>query len=171
MSQHPKWIEDQLRAGNAPADITAEVMLDFLREQGLRFAFSGGIESDEYAPETCFRAGTQEVPSRGMTLLYDVVRGWAIERAARVARQRWITATQGFASVTFPVSWERMVLLAVIDYIAETGPDAKIQAAIAVAYMDGARVGANPVTDAEIEQARELARFMRGESSLIKGVG
>lgn len=168
MSQDTGWIEEQLRAGNAPPEITGELMRDFLQAQHLRFAFPGGVMGDEYPVETCFRVGTHEVPSRGMTLRYQTVLEWDAERKARAARFRWISATQGFASETFPISWERAMLLAIIDRIADKSqsggkrePDALFQAAIGVAHMNGAGDGQNPVTEDEIAHARHAAELVR----------
>ena len=68
----------------------------------------------------------------------------------------------------FKASWERAMLLVVIERIADKAnsgsakePDALFQAAIAVSYMDGARGGSNPVTDEEIEFARRMAAMYR----------
>lgn len=61
----------------------------------------------------------------------------------------------------FNASWERGVLLCVIELMADNTPDAKFQAALAVAYMEGARDGANPVTEYEIAFARHMAKTIR----------
>lgn len=126
MTQSAPWIEEQLRKGGAPAEITGEIMVAFCAEQGLWFAFCGPGSGDEYPPDECFRAGTTTVPAIGVTIRYAIVLEWVAEKTARIERRRWSLATHALGTDLFKASWERAICLAALKEVIEIGSEDRI---------------------------------------------